>query len=121
MQRYNPIITAIWRGNTDFSPIISMEAVLRYIAKYASKAEVPSKTYTKTLEDLVNNMTNNANCKTLVMKVLLSSIGERDFSAQEVMHILMGWPLYKSSRKFVTLSIKDEAWQLLQVFLPFKI
>ena len=117
MQRYNPIITAIWRGNTAFSPIISTEAVLRY----ASKAEVPFKSYTKTLEDLVNNMPNNADCKTLVMEVLLSFIGEKDYSVQEVMHILMGWPLHKGSRKFVRLGIKDEAWQLLQVFLSLKI
>ena len=32
MCRYNPIITQIWRANTDFSPIVSKEAVLNYIA-----------------------------------------------------------------------------------------
>lgn len=29
-QRYNPVISAIWRANTDFTPIACMDAVLRY-------------------------------------------------------------------------------------------
>ena len=43
IQRYNPIITSIWRANTDFSPIVSEQAVYYYIANYASKGEKISK------------------------------------------------------------------------------
>lgn len=35
LQRYNKFVTQVWRGNTDFSPVTSMNAVLSYIAKYA--------------------------------------------------------------------------------------
>lgn len=31
LQRYHPMMTHIWRANTDFSPIASMESVLRFI------------------------------------------------------------------------------------------
>ena len=115
MQRYNLIITAIWRGNTDFSPIISVYPVLTYIAKYASKAKTSSTSYTIIISEIVKNLPGNSNCKTLIMEILLSSVGERNYSAQEVMHILMGWPIHKCSRTFVTLSIKDDSWELLQV------
>lgn len=30
VQRYNPLITSIWRANSDFSPTVSYEAVLAY-------------------------------------------------------------------------------------------
>lgn len=31
IQRYNYIITSIWRANTDFSPIVSVDAVIRLV------------------------------------------------------------------------------------------
>ena len=49
------------------------------------------------------------------MKVLLSAIGGSNYAAQEVMYILMGWHMHRCSRKFVTLTIKDDSWELLQV------
>src|SRR5699024_9520966 len=52
--RYNPLISQIWRANTDFSPIASKEAVLRYIAKYASKGEIASTSYKELLNDIIS-------------------------------------------------------------------
>ena len=53
MSRYNPQIASVWRANTDFTPVISKEAVLNYIAKYASKAEKPSESYYNLLKKLL--------------------------------------------------------------------
>lgn len=49
---------------------------------------------------------------------MLSTVGERDYSAQEVIYILMGWPLYRSSRTFMTLAIKDDTWSRLNKNKP---
>lgn len=48
--------------------------------------------------------------KTIVQKMMISALGERNYSAQEVMHINMSWPLYRASREFVTLTSKDDEW-----------
>lgn len=59
--------------------------------------------------------------KSVIMKLLLSTIGERDYSAQEVSHVLMGLPLYKCSRSFVKINIHDENWKKLEVSMCFTI
>lgn len=44
----------------------------------------------------------------LVRQLLISSVAERNYSAQEVMHLLMGWPLYHASRTMIVLSLRDD-------------
>lgn len=108
LQRYNPSISQAWRGNTDFSAIISTETVMHYIAKYASKGEYPSAQFSEVLQQLLNRADADAPAATIVRQLLISSVAERNFSAQEVHHLVNGWPLYHSSRRFVILSLKDE-------------
>ncbi|XP_015793934.1 uncharacterized protein LOC107370453 [Tetranychus urticae] len=113
MAKYNPFVTQTWRGNTDFTPILSKEAVLLYIVKYAAKAETESSDYRELLKHMAESSDPNSPAATLVRKLLVSSTAERDFSAQEISHLMMGWPLFHSSRSFVTLVIKDENWRKL--------
>ena len=40
-----------------------------------------------------------------VQKLLINSVGERDFSAQETCHLLLQLPMFKASRDFVVLSL----------------
>lgn len=40
-----------------------------------------------------------------VQKLLISSVGERDFSAQETCHLLLQLPLYRASHDFIYLSL----------------
>uniref|UniRef100_A0A158P537 ATP-dependent DNA helicase n=1 Tax=Tetranychus urticae TaxID=32264 RepID=A0A158P537_TETUR len=110
MARYNPFITQLWRGNTDFSPITSKEAVLNYIARYATKCEQASVVHKRTLRDLVANSADSTMAKSLISKLLIASTAERDFSAQECCHLMMSWPLYHSSRQVVNLVIRDDSW-----------
>jgi len=42
--------------------------------------------------------------KILAQKLLIHSIGERDYSAQETCHLLQSFPLYHSSRTYVTIN-----------------
>lgn len=113
MAKYNPFISQTWRGNTDISPILSKRAILLYIVKYATKAENESKDYREILQFLAENVNPDTPAATLIRKMLVGSTAERDFSAQEVCHLLMGWPLFHASRSFVTVVIRDESWQRL--------
>ena len=53
------------------------------------------------------------------MKFLILNISERDYSAQETMHLLMGYLLYKSSRNFTVLPIFQNNWKKFEVILRF--
>jgi ATP-dependent DNA helicase PIF1 len=44
-----------------------------------------------------------------IQKLLLSSVAERDISAQETCHLLLSISLYHSSRSFVSLNLSEKA------------
>ncbi|KAK3910128.1 ATP-dependent DNA helicase [Frankliniella fusca] len=86
--------------------------VCRYIAKYAAKCEVESNAYDDLLNNiLASNESDDQNCKKIVRRLLITTCAERDYCAQEVMFILMGFPLYHSSRQFVILNLKESVWE----------
>ncbi|XP_074596306.1 ATP-dependent DNA helicase Pif1-like [Brevipalpus obovatus] len=114
MARYNKFVTQVWRANTDFSPIVSGYAVLNYIAKYASKGEHASAFYSDNIRNMLDVARDETPARSIIRRFLCSSIGERDYSAQEVMHIVMGWPLSRCSRAFVNLVIREEQWDRLE-------
>src|SRR6266496_1715943 len=98
-----------WHANVDLKPVFSIHAVLQYISKYASKAEPSSNAFTDIFNQILNNSKSDDPSLTSIQKLLLTSIAERDISAQETCHLLLGIPLYHSSRNFVTLNLNEEA------------
>lgn len=48
-------------------------------------------------------------------KFFVRSLGDRDYSAQDVIHILMDWPLYRCSRSFVSINFGKEQWHPLSL------
>ncbi|KAK3910005.1 LOW QUALITY PROTEIN: ATP-dependent DNA helicase [Frankliniella fusca] len=111
VNKYNAWVLQTWRSNIDFSPIFNKQIVYRYIAKYASKSEIKSISYNEVLTDIVNKTCDDSEpCKKAIRKLLISSCAERDYSAQEVMHFLMGYKFYHSTREFVVVNLKNIDW-----------
>ena len=102
------MVTLIWRANNDFSPIIDMNAIIRYIIKYITKSEPSSQSYMDFIENMSSDEKKNDAAKSVLMKLIISSINERDYSAQEVAHILMSWPLYANFREFKYLCLYEK-------------
>jgi len=98
-----------WRANVDLKPVLSIHTALQYISKYASKAESGLEAFSDILNRILNESQPKNPIITSVQKLLLHSVGERDIFAQETCHILLGLPLYHSSRQFVFLNINKEA------------
>jgi len=112
LNKYNAWVLQTWRSNIDFTPIVSDEILYRYIAKYAAKCEVKSNAYDDLLNNiLASNESDDQNCKKIIRRLLITTCAERDYCAQEVMFILMGFPLYRSSRQFVILNLKESVWE----------
>ncbi len=98
-----------WRANVDLKPILSVHAALQYICKYASKGEPRSMAFSEIFNQILNNSNPEDASLTSIQKLLLSSVAERDISAQETCHLLLGIPLYHSSRSFVSLNVNEES------------
>ena len=107
--KYNPIYLQAWRANTDFQPVLSLHAVLNYIAKYATKAETASKDLRELLKTAAAKCDDMSSAQLLFKRMLFTFAVERDFSAQEASHILQGLPLVISSWKVITLNLSDIA------------
>ena len=82
-----------------FRPVINKEAVIAYVAKYASKGETASLSYEDTLQKAIKNLQNTDHAGIAYQKMLSSFAAEREISSQETCHILYSLSLIWSSRK----------------------
>lgn len=113
LNKYNPDMILIWRANMDISSVLSKRALMNYLAKHVSKAEVKSKTLEELFKEICENNTKSA--KSIIQSLYMKTCSARDYSAQEVGHILMSESLAKCSRCFVPLFLKtDSEWVRVQ-------
>ena len=97
---------ALWRGNIDVSPVLSKDAAVNYISKYAAKAEPRSAQLDEAIVSLAHDAPADGRIQTILSKALNRFIIERDFSAQEVCHQVLGLPMVECSRCFDIISLR---------------
>ena len=97
-----------WMANTDIQPPTTLHAVLSYVGKYVSKPEKASASYTELQGQVLPYLNDQAPLLSFVSRMLHKLIGERDWSAQEVSHLLLQLPVQKSSRVLVSLDCRPE-------------
>ncbi|OBZ66500.1 hypothetical protein A0H81_13517 [Grifola frondosa] len=90
---HNRAMIIAWRANVDIKPVLSKQAALSYIAKYASKAESDAPAFPNLLAGVIEKMDNTATARSACQKLLNKMLGERTYSAQETAHLLLGIPL----------------------------
>ena len=93
-----------WRANCDIQVVIDYHACVEYLAKYASKGEPGSPVLKQAFNSIMHSC-KNSNPTKLIKKVIMKSLGQRDFSAQETMHHLMSLKLVSSSFNVVPISL----------------
>ena len=102
---YNAIQLSGWRANVDMKYIVSKQKVVEYCAKYATKSEPRSESMREIFQKIVNSLKDGNSSLTVVQKLLINTIAERDYSAQETCHLLLQLPMFKASRDFIVLSL----------------
>ena len=102
---YNPIQLSAWRANVDMQYCVSKNKVIAYCAKYATKCEPRSQPLKQVYKTVIGTLKDDDHALKAVHKLLLNSVGERDFSAQETCHLVLQLPLVMSTREFVFLSL----------------
>lgn len=75
-----------WRANCDIQIIIDHHACVEYLAKYATKGEPRSQQLKHAFNAVINDPELDNDSVKATKRLMMKSIGERDFSAQETMH-----------------------------------
>jgi hypothetical protein len=86
-----------WRGNCDIQVIIDYHACIEYLCKYAAKGEPRSPMLIDTFNAILKNVKPDSDPQKAMKKVLIRTFGDRDFSAQETMHLLLSLKLHSTS------------------------
>ena len=89
----------------DLQYVVSRQKVTKYVAKYATKSEPMSKALQEVYRSIMKSANDDGTPLKVVQKLLTSTVGERDFSAQETCHLLLMLPMVRASRDFVILSL----------------
>lgn len=112
-QHSTPVLLA-WRANVDLQPVLDKKAAIKYVCKYASKPEVLSQSYRDALTDFCSRMPHDLPAEKAVSRLFARMAADRDISAQEAVHLLLGDKLVGCSRTFVNLNAYVDAPHLLK-------
>ena len=112
-QRNDPLLNNVprrhfvnWRANSDVEPVISIHALLWYLTKYLTKAEVTSEDMKGTVDSVLKSDP-DASAASVYIK-LLNKTHSRDYSAQEVTHHVLKLPGVHCNHTFQIASSNDE-------------
>ncbi len=94
---------------------MSREKVIKCVAKYATKSEPYSTGLQEVFSTFMKSIKEDGSQLKVVQKLLTSTIGERDFSAQETCHLLLMVPLFRASQYSIVLRL-DGSRQVTETF-----
>lgn len=96
-----------WLANIEVSPCTDQKAVLYYVFKYCTKAEIKTIKLKDIIKDLLPHVSSKSPMCSLVAKFMNKLIGERDISAQEACRLLLHLDLTSSSRTVGGLNVRS--------------
>ena len=94
-----------WRANCDIQVVIDHYACVEYLAKYAAKGEPRSPLLNQAFNSIVQTGNAASHPHKAIKKVIMKTLGERDYGAQETMHHLLSLKLYSSSFTVIPVSL----------------
>ena len=94
-----------WRANCNIQVVIDQYACIEYLSKYVAKGEPNSRMLTETFDIVMKNTDDNSDAQKTMKKVAMRTLGQRDFSAQETMHLLFSLRLYSTTFNVLPVSL----------------
>ena len=88
-----------------FKLLLITNACVEYLTKYAAKGEPRSPILKQALNSIMQNVDSNTDPHRAIKKVVMKSLGERDYAAQETMYHLLSLKLHSSSFKVIPVSL----------------
>ena len=84
--------------------IVCRHRVIEYCTKYVTMSEPQSQPLNDVYTTIVRGLQEGNTSLKVVQKLLINTAGARDYSAQEICHLLQ-LPMFKASRDFIVLSL----------------
>ena len=94
-----------WRANCDIQVVIDHYACVEYLTKYAAKSEPRSPLLKQAFNSVDRNVDVNSEPRRVIKKIVMKSLDERDYAAQETMHHLLSLKLHSSSFNVIPVSL----------------
>ena len=91
--------------NCDIQVVIDHYACVEYLTKYAAKGEPRTPLLKAAFNTIVNNAPSNSDPHRSLKKIIMKTLGGRDYAAQETMHHLLSLPLHTSSFNVIPVSL----------------
>jgi hypothetical protein len=114
LNQHARVVLLGWRANVDMHPVLDREAARRYISKYASKPETLSDSYHTALKEFCARLPVEQPAARAVQSLFARMAADRDISAQEAVHLLLGEPLVGCSRSFINLNGQADAARVIR-------
>ena len=111
LNHYSPLVSLAWLANTDVNPCTGARAMIEYISKYVTKHEEKTATYADVMRKVLQTANPSNALLSAVRKLMNQLIGERDWSAQEICHLLLELPLQQGSRFSLSIDVRPEQQQ----------
>jgi Helitron helicase-like domain at N-terminus/PIF1-like helicase len=111
LNQCSPLIAMSWLANTDIQPATTLHGLLEYLGKYASKPEKSSASYKQMAKEMMRHVSSHHPALSFISKLMNRLVSERDYSAQEISHVLLQIPSVSASRTLATLDCRPEADQ----------
>lgn len=108
INNYSPLVSMAWSANADVNPCTGLKAMVEYISKYVTKGEEKTMGYRDMMTKLLPSVNASMPLLSAVRKMMNQLIGERDWSAQEVCHLLLNMPLQQGSCSVITVDVRPE-------------
>jgi hypothetical protein len=106
VNHFNSAIILGWLANIDISPCTSLQAVITYAAKYCSKSEKKTEPYCKLADQVLPHTAHLQPLLSFSSRLMNKLIAERDYSAQEISHLLLNIPLLEGTRMVVSVDCR---------------
>ncbi|KAF4952453.1 hypothetical protein FSARC_12625 [Fusarium sarcochroum] len=118
LNNFNRTPVMAYLANIDTFPCTSQAAVINYVVKYVGKAEKKSENYTDVAKAILPRVNSSRGVVGFVAKFMNRLIAERDWSAQEVQHLLLNLDLTQGTRVVLTVDCHHPREHWRAEFIP---
>lgn len=94
-----------WRANWNIQEVIDHYACIEYLTKCAAKGDQSTPILKAAFTTILNNAPSNSNPHRAIKQIVMKTLGERDYAAQETMHHLLSLKLHSSSLTVIPVSL----------------
>ena len=105
LNRHQALQLQGWRANYDVQIIVDYQVCLEFLVKYTSKGEKTSSVVNNAFNTVVQKLSDTSDIHNSFKQTMIKSLGQRDYSIQEVMHHLLSLKCVSATYEVINASL----------------